>query len=376
MSEQSAGWYPDPSGANQQRFWDGDSWTEYYQPLAPTDTQIHGSATATQDYPYLAGAQQSAATSASGSANVPASQGWPQGTTDWSREGDGNWNLPAQLTSWGTPAPEQDYASGQTAPPADTGGSTQVYRTGKRSGRGGLIVISLICVVFVALLVVGGWWAFREPEPTRTAIELGTESSESLDRGTEWIGSLSIDDAGAYLIDIRSEDTRDLLVTVQAANGNTIAYNDDRGDQMALGAMSNDPLLFVALEPGEYEVIVAENRDRGDSFTIEATALEETIDLGSSATVDLAGNDAGILVAEVADATEATIAVNASDSNDPVLHVVDLATGSVLDSNDDADSSTRDSLLEDLYLTPGSYAIVVTEYASRELSATVTTTVN
>jgi hypothetical protein len=29
-----AGWYPDPSGSGQQRYWDGSQWTEYYAPGA------------------------------------------------------------------------------------------------------------------------------------------------------------------------------------------------------------------------------------------------------------------------------------------------------------------------------------------------------
>jgi hypothetical protein len=29
-----AGWYPDPSGSGQQRYWDGSQWTEHYAPAA------------------------------------------------------------------------------------------------------------------------------------------------------------------------------------------------------------------------------------------------------------------------------------------------------------------------------------------------------
>ena len=29
-----AGWYPDPSGSGQQRYWDGTQWTEHYAPGA------------------------------------------------------------------------------------------------------------------------------------------------------------------------------------------------------------------------------------------------------------------------------------------------------------------------------------------------------
>ncbi|MCS5721555.1 DUF2510 domain-containing protein [Herbiconiux sp. CPCC 203407] len=39
-----AGWYPDPAVANQQRYWDGERWTEHVHPLAPAGAsqQAHG----------------------------------------------------------------------------------------------------------------------------------------------------------------------------------------------------------------------------------------------------------------------------------------------------------------------------------------------
>lgn len=37
MSEPAEGWYADPSGANQLRWWDGHAWTDYVEPYeAPT----------------------------------------------------------------------------------------------------------------------------------------------------------------------------------------------------------------------------------------------------------------------------------------------------------------------------------------------------
>ena len=34
-SDAPAGWYPDPSGANSQRYWDGHQWTEHLAPAIP-----------------------------------------------------------------------------------------------------------------------------------------------------------------------------------------------------------------------------------------------------------------------------------------------------------------------------------------------------
>jgi hypothetical protein len=37
-----AGWYPDPSGSSQQRYWDGTQWTEHYAPAAGYAQQAPG----------------------------------------------------------------------------------------------------------------------------------------------------------------------------------------------------------------------------------------------------------------------------------------------------------------------------------------------
>ncbi len=45
MSEPAEGWYADPSGANQLRWWDGHAWTDYVEPyeapvLTPQDAEV------------------------------------------------------------------------------------------------------------------------------------------------------------------------------------------------------------------------------------------------------------------------------------------------------------------------------------------------
>ena len=45
MSEPAEGWYADPSGANQLRWWDGHAWTDYVEPYeAPQDVEVAVSA--------------------------------------------------------------------------------------------------------------------------------------------------------------------------------------------------------------------------------------------------------------------------------------------------------------------------------------------
>ena len=45
MSEPAEGWYADPSGANQLRWWDGHAWTDYVEPYeapapSPEDVEV------------------------------------------------------------------------------------------------------------------------------------------------------------------------------------------------------------------------------------------------------------------------------------------------------------------------------------------------
>ena len=45
MSEPAEGWYADPSGANQLRWWDGHAWTDYVEPYeapapSPQDVEV------------------------------------------------------------------------------------------------------------------------------------------------------------------------------------------------------------------------------------------------------------------------------------------------------------------------------------------------
>ena len=43
-----AGWYPDPDGSGQSRWWNGQSWTEHFAPLVP-DTVVSTSTNTVED---------------------------------------------------------------------------------------------------------------------------------------------------------------------------------------------------------------------------------------------------------------------------------------------------------------------------------------
>jgi len=52
MTNIPAGWYPDPSGTTQQRWWDGAQWTEHYTPGADAAASVAPSGFPVAPQPY------------------------------------------------------------------------------------------------------------------------------------------------------------------------------------------------------------------------------------------------------------------------------------------------------------------------------------
>ncbi|HLS14379.1 MAG TPA: DUF2510 domain-containing protein [Beutenbergiaceae bacterium] len=167
MSEMAPGWYPDPEGENQQRYWDGDQWADYYQPLAPERPEPHGSKTAVEDYPYLANTTQPP------TAPGPISTGG---------------SAPGPTTAWGTPAPPGVYVPDQQPTAGqqwNAGDPTQEFHAGATKGRGGLIAIIVTIVVVLGLLIAGGIMAYEvngapSPPPLGTADAVAPPAGEDL----------------------------------------------------------------------------------------------------------------------------------------------------------------------------------------------------
>src|SRR5690625_4211633 len=204
MSEEP-GWYPDPTGQNQQRFWDGDAWTEYYQPLPPPQPEFHNEDTATEDYPYLAGAG-------------------PQGSAG--------------------PAPVIPPAHG-VRNHQEQGTRVEGSGTGN-SSRGGLIAAILASVVVLGLLITGGIMAFQEPDSAEDVEDPRADASDSEFGGAvddvlgvgqtitgdvpadgEWVALVTISDGGAYVFDARASGSGDLQMAGRHAEG-TSADDGDR----------------------------------------------------------------------------------------------------------------------------------------------------
>ena len=386
MSEKVAGWYPDPSGKNQQRFWDGDGWTEYYQPLAPAQPQVHGAQTAAEDYPYLTQARGTMPTP-----HIPPPQGWQTTQHDWDTPAAATtWTTPQQTTSWGTPADPQATAGGAYQPPQPGWGAhpspgghadTQVLRSGTqsagRASRGGVIAIIVVSVLLLGLLVAGGIMAFQDSddpdEPATTdggALDPAALTSGTVPRGGEWVGEFSISGGGTYLVDARSTDGSDLQMALREAGGGpTLSYNDDRGNLVRMGADRLDPLLAVSLAAGEYEVVLSEYRSSAADFEVSLTQVTEQIDPGDRIRADVDGDSAYLAVLELDDEAMISIDVQAVDGWDPTLTVHSLQRDVHWD--DDDSGTGLNPLLEDLELDAGSYLVIIAEYDGQPMTVDI-----
>ena len=382
MSEQAPGWYPDPSGKNRQRFWDGDGWTEYYQPLAPESTEARGPQSAEADYPYLAEARTTTATP-----HIPPPQGWQPAHHTWSTPNTSGtatgWQAP-QPAAWGHPAQASWGQQGAHGSPGtgQPNGSTQVYRSGSqggRGGRGGLIAVIGVCVLVLAMLIAGGILAFRDAgseagagddgEVVTDTIDTATGTSSSVPRNGEWVGDFSIEDGEVYLVDARTSDDGDLQMAVRASGGSTLAYNDDRGALIRMGADRLDPLVVADLEPGDYQAVLTEYRGESTDFDLSLIPITERIEVDATFTTDIEANAAYLAVFEVTETTTVTIQADSQNDADPTLTLRSLDRDALW--SDDDSGSDWNALLEDVELTPGAYVLMVAEYFGNPLTTSV-----
>ena len=358
MNEQAPGWYPDPSGENQQRYWDGDSWTEYYRPLLPSTTEPSGPQSAYEDYPYLESATHRRP-------DVMVTPGTP-----------GGWQ---SSSAWGTPDEGRES------------GGTKVFGSGVRSTPGGVAAVASLVVL--ALLLVTGitWWALsgsREPDTpgptsgptggsgsvTTGTVALGEETSAQVEAGGAWEGALSVDEPAVLILDVRSDTgAEDLEMTVEDAAGNEVTTGDDRGRELAeeLDGSSLDPLVAVSLEAGEYTVVVSELDGFASEFSVRATEVADQVAMlePTQAAVPSGGYWAGSI--ELPEAGEYVVDVEDTSSGDPVLLTLD-ADGRVR-SNDDRDpgNDDRNPLLESEF-PAGTLVLIVTEWSDDTTDVTVT----
>lgn len=363
VSDKAAGWYPDPDGDNRQRYWDGDSWTEYYTPLAPERAEIHGASSAVSDYPYLVASRSGA---------------------------------PHDLMA--TPVQANPHGGWPTAPADGGDGETQEFSGGGKRSRASVWALVAASLLVVMLVVGVAWWAFR---PDSAPIDGGTDPStphpgdgetvtEELTIGAAtratvpeaglWVGMLTLDADTTIAVDARAGGNRDDLRITIVAEGtdDPLAGNDDRGNNLAnLGDNALNPFATASLPAGRYEVRVDERNAVAADFDITVTAVTEVLTSGSTVDITVAENSfwAGTLTVSERDGPYridvSGITTSANPNPDAVVVVVGDTDRQYV--NDDRDADDRDPLLEQ-DLPPGTWVVVVYDFRVRSLTAEITVT--
>jgi len=161
MSEPAEGWYADPTGAAQLRWWDGHAWTQYVEPYEATPAQSE-TAEATPAYdeaPHYAQQEQVAANvptqEAAEVAPIPSPEEPPVGRAcPPAPPPEGTWAGEAP------PASSMDEAGAAPIPMPDESEPSQ--ETPKRSGTLkwtlGCVASWALVAVFIAVLVLA--WSY------------------------------------------------------------------------------------------------------------------------------------------------------------------------------------------------------------------------
>lgn len=359
VSDKAAGWYPDPDGENRQRYWDGDSWTEYYTPLAAPLPEAHGSTSAVEDYPYL----------------VASKTGPHQ-------------NLMAQ------PVPVGSKGGWPTTAVPGGDGQTQEFSGGGRRSRAhvwALVAASLLVVMLVAGI---GWWALggspaddpTSADPTNptdgetvvSGMALDSPASATVPIGGLWVGTLTLDAETTILVDARADSSDgDLRIAiVPEGDSDPVAENDDRGTNLeALTGNSLDPLAVATLPAGNYEVRVDERERDETDFTVVAYEVSTALEDGTTAEMVL--QEGGYWFGALA-STGGSYAIDVrseqtsgNNNPDPVLVIVGETERQYI--NDDRDGDSRDPYLEQ-ELPEGTWVVLVFEYRGRALNASLAVT--
>lgn len=156
MSEPAEGWYADPTGAAQLRWWDGHAWTQYVEPYeaTPEQSETAEAIPAYDEAPYDAQQEQVAA-------NVPAQEAAevppipsPEEPSYW--EDTVPAPSPEETAAWEpTPASSTNEADAPIPMPDESEPSQE---TPKRSGTLkwtlGCVASWMLVAVFIAVLVL------------------------------------------------------------------------------------------------------------------------------------------------------------------------------------------------------------------------------
>ena len=176
MSEPAEGWYADPTGAAQLRWWDGHAWTQYVEPYeaTPAQSETAEAIPAYDEAQYYAQQEQVAANVPTQEAAEVAPIPSPEEPSYWedsvpvpSPEEPSYWEdsvpvpSPEETSAWeATPASSMDEAGATPIPLPDESEPSQ--ETPKRSGTLkwtlGCVASWVLVAVFIAVLVLA--WSY------------------------------------------------------------------------------------------------------------------------------------------------------------------------------------------------------------------------
>lgn len=161
MSEPAEGWYADPTGAAQLRWWDGHAWTQYVEPYeaTPAQSETAEAIPAYDEAQYDAQQEQVAANVPTQEAAEVAPIPSPEEPSYW--EDSVPAPSPEETSAWeATPASSMDEAGATPIPLPDESEPSQ--ETPKRSGTLkwtlGCVASWALVAVFIAVLVLA--WSY------------------------------------------------------------------------------------------------------------------------------------------------------------------------------------------------------------------------
>lgn len=161
MSEPAEGWYADPTGAAQLRWWDGHAWTQYVEPYeaTPAQSETAEAIPAYDEAQYDAQQEQVAANVPTQEAAEVAPIPSPEEPSYW--EDSVPVPSPEETSAWeATPASSMDEAGATPIPLPDESEPSQ--ETPKRSGTLkwtlGCVASWALVAVFIAVLVLA--WSY------------------------------------------------------------------------------------------------------------------------------------------------------------------------------------------------------------------------
>ncbi|WP_165962817.1 DVUA0089 family protein [Occultella glacieicola] len=406
-----AGWFPDPSGADQLRYWNGATWSDQVAPNGPQPSGYgqpssapgYGQSGVTEPYGHNAGG--------------PSGQGAGGALSGYAA-------APAAYASDTTSAYGSASAFGGAASGAQPGGPGYYGPAGAppRSGNQTPVIIA-VAAVAVLVIAVAAFFGVRAltgggdpgptagptaappvtsgptaaPTPTTTpsptspptqgapdSVGLGATSSGVLPADGTWDGVVSVTDPGVYAFIGHAPDGFDLTLTLLDASGREIAFNDDApGDADLLVSNNRDALLGRYLEPGDYTVRVAEYYGAETGFDLTADFLDVVTEVPTDGTytIDVPADNLWLGYVPVAAQGMVTIDVRSTTDADPVLTVVHPDGA-----EEGADDRGVDTAAEfgggqyDPYLTfavePGVYLVMVSDWSGAASSASISITVD